>query len=68
MTDQRPPIDPKLAHAPQDMRPEDVDQPGPKEGPESHRPKTEEQEPNPWLREGADAPDAADIEDPSAQL
>ena len=25
------------------------------------------QEPNPWLREGADAPDAADIEDPSEQ-
>ena len=24
-------------------------------------------EPNPWLREGADAPDAADIEDPSEQ-
>ena len=25
------------------------------------------QEPNPWLKEGADAPDAADIEDPSEQ-
>ena len=24
-------------------------------------------EPNPWLKEGADAPDAADIEDPSEQ-
>jgi hypothetical protein len=25
-------------------------------------------EPNPWLREGADAPDAADIENPGEQL
>jgi hypothetical protein len=25
------------------------------------------EEPNPWLREGADAPDAADIEDPAEQ-
>jgi hypothetical protein len=25
------------------------------------------EESNPWLREGADAPDAADIEDPSEQ-
>lgn len=25
------------------------------------------EEPNPWLKEGADAPDAADIEDPSEQ-
>ncbi len=25
-------------------------------------------EENPWLREGADAPDAADIEDPDKQL
>jgi hypothetical protein len=24
-------------------------------------------EPNPWLKEGADAPDAADIEDPTTQ-
>lgn len=26
-----------------------------------------EEEPSPWLREGADAPDAADIEDPDRQ-
>ncbi len=26
------------------------------------------EEPNPWLKEGADAPDAADIADPSAAL
>ena len=25
------------------------------------------EEPNPWLKEGADAPDAADIEDPTEQ-
>jgi hypothetical protein len=25
------------------------------------------EEPNPWLKEGADAPDAADIEEPSEQ-
>ena len=25
------------------------------------------EEPNPWLKEGADAPDAADIEDPDEQ-
>lgn len=25
------------------------------------------EEPNPWLKEGADAPDAADIEDPAEQ-
>lgn len=28
---------------------------------------SEKQEPNPWLREGADAADAADIEDPIEQ-
>ena len=27
----------------------------------------EPEESNPWLKEGADAPDAADIEDPSEQ-
>ena len=32
------------------------------------RPATDEEEPNPLLREGPDAPDAADIEDPSEQL
>lgn len=28
---------------------------------------TPPEEPNPWLKEGADAPDAADIEDPAEQ-
>ena len=32
------------------------------------RPATDDEEPNPLLREGPDAPDAADIEDPSEQL
>ena len=32
------------------------------------RPASDEEEPNPLLREGPDAPDAADIEDPSEQL
>ena len=32
------------------------------------RPGTDEEESNPLLREGPDAPDAADIEDPSEQL
>jgi hypothetical protein len=32
------------------------------------RPGSDEQEPNPLLRDGPDAPDAADIEDPSEQL
>ncbi|HSL75300.1 MAG TPA: hypothetical protein VK867_00015 [Candidatus Limnocylindrales bacterium] len=31
-------------------------------------PASDEEEPNPLLREGPDAPDAADIEDPSVQL
>lgn len=30
-------------------------------------PGTTDVEPSPWLREGADAPDAADIEDPDVQ-
>jgi hypothetical protein len=37
------------------------------DGPRS-RPGSDEQEPNPLLRDGPDAPDAADIEDPSEQL
>jgi hypothetical protein len=32
------------------------------------RPATDKDESNPLLREGADAPDAADIEDPDEQL
>ena len=34
-------------------------------GPES--PAEPAEEPNPWLKEGADAPDAADIENPDEQ-
>jgi hypothetical protein len=35
--------------------------------PEPESPAEPPEEPNPWLKEGADAPDAADIEDPDEQ-
>ena len=35
--------------------------------PEPESPAEPAEEPNPWLKEGADAPDAADIEDPDEQ-
>lgn len=35
--------------------------------PEPESPAEPPEEPNPWLKEGADAPDAADIEDPDTQ-
>jgi hypothetical protein len=35
--------------------------------PEPESPSEPADESNPWLKEGADAPDAADIEDPDAQ-
>ena len=35
--------------------------------PEPESPSEPAEEPNPWLKEGADAPDAADIEDPDEQ-
>ncbi|HEV8697153.1 MAG TPA: hypothetical protein VGQ89_05610 [Candidatus Limnocylindrales bacterium] len=39
-----------------------------KERPENdERPGSEEEDPNPWTREGPDAPDAADIEEPDEQ-
>jgi hypothetical protein len=57
MTDRRTPErDPRTDPDPEKERPENAERPGP-----------EEEEPNPWTREGADAPDAADIEDPSEQ-
>jgi hypothetical protein len=40
----------------------------PEERDRGPRPATDEEEPNPLLREGPDAPDAADIEDPDEQL
>ena len=45
----------------------DIDRSG-DEHDQGPRPATDEEEPNPLLREGPDAPDAADIEDPSEQL
>ena len=35
--------------------------------PETGSPAEPPEESNPWLKEGADAPDAADIEDPDEQ-
>ena len=35
--------------------------------PEPESPAEPPEETNPWLKEGADAPDAADIEDPDEQ-
>ena len=40
---------------------------GPDAPPEADKSGDEGEETNPWLKEGADAPDAADIEDPSEQ-
>jgi hypothetical protein len=38
-----------------------------KDRPEDERPDSTDEEPSPWTREGADAPDAADIEEPDEQ-
>ena len=35
--------------------------------PDDGRPDSTDEDPNPWTREGADAPDAADIEEPEEQ-
>jgi hypothetical protein len=37
------------------------------ERPVAGRPDSTDEDPNPWTREGADAPDAADIEEPEEQ-
>ena len=64
MTDERTPErdqrreDDSLTQRP---APRDEDQPAGKDA--QQKPKN----PNPWTREGADAPDAADIEDPREQ-
>lgn len=46
----------------------DIDAPGDPDraGNEPHKSETTDEQ-SPWLKEGADAPDAADIEDPDAQ-
>jgi hypothetical protein len=45
-----------------------VDPEQPKDRPEDEpRPDSTDEDPNPWTREGADAPDAADIEEPDEQ-
>jgi hypothetical protein len=56
MTDERgPERDPRVD-------PERVKDRSEDDGPEST-----DEDPNPWTREGADAPDAADIEEPEEQ-
>ena len=66
MTEQRPPAEPRRDD---DQVVRDADRRPATRGPDaSSADQTEEQEPNPLLREGADAPDAADIEDPDEQL
>ncbi len=64
MTEQRPPTEPVTDDEivrPGDRSPGDT--PDGRPGDEAKPP-----EPNPLVREGADAPDAADIEDPDEQL
>lgn len=69
MTDDRH-QDAGAANAPRDPRHDPaMPAPPPSEAiEESTKPEPRHQEPNPWLREGTDAPDAADIEDPDTQL
>lgn len=50
--EQDPRVDPERSK----VRPED-----------DKRPAGTDEDPNPWTREGADAPDAADIEEPDEQ-
>jgi len=52
-----------------DSAPEDADkiEHGVDAPPDLDGPAEPPEEPNPWLKEGADAPDAADIEDPDEQ-
>ena len=57
MTDERTPErDPRVDPEQPEDRPE-----------EEPRPDGTDENPNPWTREGADAPDAADIEEPDEQ-
>jgi hypothetical protein len=57
MTDERAPErDPRVDPERAKDRPEDEPSPD-----------STDEDPNPWTREGADAPDAADIEEPEEQ-
>jgi hypothetical protein len=60
MTDERTRHDPMTGT---DEEPRDVERVD-----DQRRPSEEEDEGNPLLKEGPDAPDAADIEDPDEQL
>jgi hypothetical protein len=46
--------------------PRDTEHPKPRPDDE-RRPDSTDEDPNPWTREGPDAPDAADIEEPDEQ-
>jgi hypothetical protein len=62
MTDERTPArDPRSDPGSTEDRPTAADRDGQSSG------STKSQNPNPWTREGADAPDAADIEQPKEQ-
>lgn len=66
MTDERPTTT-RTRYAP---RPSDADattQGQPDAGRPGASERPQDAEGNPWLRDGADAPDAADIEDPATQ-
>ena len=65
MTDQRPPAEP--ATDDEIARP-DPWTPGAPDADEREEDAKEPEEPNPLLRQGTDALDAADIEDPGEQL
>lgn len=59
--------DPRHADEGMDAR-LDPERPDERSAHDAVRPEVGEQESNPLLREGTDAPDAADIEDPERQL
>jgi hypothetical protein len=60
MTDERTRVqDPRLDP---ERSKEQEDRPG-----DTSKPENADEDPNPWTREGPDAPDAADIEDPDEQ-
>jgi hypothetical protein len=67
MTTPRP-IDPKAAHAPQDLTPDDLEERAGHERPETGMPTQRPPEADPEPGDGTDAPDAADIEEPERQL
>lgn len=67
MTDERPTMAERPQHAPRRSDADALTHGQPDAGrPDASEP-PQDPEGNPWLRDGADAPDAADIEDPATQ-